>query len=560
MLFNSYIFVFVFFPICLLGYYGLLRTGHVRASGIFLTGMSFWFYGYFNLSYLLIMIGSIGGNYLLHRLLSRGGGENAAKRETGKDIAASGGTGRHILFRKGLVAAAVVFNLGLLFYFKYFDFLLSVMNGAFGTDFVLRGILLPLGISFFTFQQISFLVDTYRGEVKNCPFDEYALFVSFFPQLIAGPIVNHSEMLPQFRARGKEKPDWEKIASGLALFVLGLAKKVLLADTFGAGVDYGYQNLVLLGRADAVLVILFYALQLYFDFSGYCDMAIGLGRMLGIEIPVNFDSPYKAVNIVDFWKRWHITLNRFFTKYVYIPLGGNRRGEGRMYLNLLLVFFLSGLWHGAGYQFLVWGMLHGVLYVITRFLQRRGWKKNDVCVINGEGGENDGALTERAELKKSGAETDERKTAETDERKTEVTARIGGRILTIGSQIATFLYVSVAWVYFRAKSIAQANTLLLTAWKGEVKKISLDLAECLQPDEFWYVIKVLHLDNLSFSRYILMFLMLAAGLYLAMVGKNANERTARLQYGPLSAAALVVLAVWCILSFSGVSTFLYFNF
>lgn len=244
-------------------------------------------------------------------------------------------------------------------------------------------------------------------------------------------------MLPQFRARGKEKPDWEKIASGLALFVLGLSKKVLLADTFGAGVDYGYENLALLGRADAVFVILFYALQLYFDFSGYCDMAVGLGRMLGIGIPVNFDSPYKAVNIVDFWKRWHITLNRFFTKYVYIPLGGNRRGEGRMYFNLLLVFFLSGLWHGAGFQFLVWGMLHGVLYVITRFLQRRGRRRNDTSVINGE---NSG---------------------------------IGRRILAIASQIATFLYVSVAWVYFRAESVAQANTLLRTAFAGKSKKYPL---------------------------------------------------------------------------------------
>ncbi len=511
MLFNSYIFVFVFFPICLFGYYGLLQTRHVRAAGIFLTGMSFWFYGYFNLSYLLIMVCSIGGNYLFHRLLSR--------RGAGKGIAAYGTASR-----RAVVILAVVFNLGLLFYFKYFDFLLLVLNGAFGTDFVLRGILLPLGISFFTFQQISFIVDTYRGEVAACPFDEYALFVSFFPQLIAGPIVNHGEMLPQFRARGKEKPDWEKIASGLALFVLGLSKKVLLADTYGAGVDYGYENLALLGRADAVFVILFYALQLYFDFSGYCDMAVGLGRMLGIGIPVNFDSPYKAANIVDFWKRWHITLNRFFTKYVYIPLGGNRRGEGRMYFNLLLVFFLSGLWHGAGFQFLVWGMLHGVLYVITRFLQRRGRRRNDTSVINGE---NSG---------------------------------IGRRILAIASQTATFLYVSVAWVYFRAESVAQANTLLRTAFAGEVKKISLDLAECLQPDEFWYVIKVLHLDNLSFSRYILMFLMLAVGLYLSMTGRNAIERTKRLKYGPVSAAVLVVLAVWCILSFSGVSTFLYFNF
>lgn len=504
MLFNSYIFVFVFFPICLLGYYCLLQKGKPEAAKVFLTVMSLWFYGYFNLSYLMIMICSIAGNYLFHRLLSRRNLWGGRRGERAKS---------RLLSRKAVMILAVAFDLGVLFYFKYFDFFLDITNVVFGTDFVLRGILLPLGISFFTFQQISFIVDTYRGEVADCSLSEYALFVSFFPQLIAGPIVNHGEMLPQFRAFGKEKPDWERIAQGLALFVLGLSKKVLLADTFGKGVDYGYENLALLGRADAALMVFFYALQLYFDFSGYCDMAVGIGRMLGIEIPVNFNSPYKAVNIVDFWKRWHITLNRFFTKYVYIPLGGNRRGEGRMYLNLLLVFFLSGLWHGAGFHFIVWGMLHGALYAATRF-----WLGHIKTRLSGK------------------------------------------KIMTIVSQILTFLYVSIAWVYFRAESIAQANMLLRTACAGEVKKISLDLAKCLQPDEFWYIIKVLHLDHFSFSRYILMFLILAAGLYLAMVGKNAKERVERLKYGPVSAVVLVVLAVWCILGFSGVSTFLYFNF
>lgn len=533
MLFNSYIFVFVFFPICLIGYYGLLKSGKPGAARVFLVIMSLWFYGYFNLSYLLIMVCSIAGNYLFHRLLS---GESLRLR-------CGGG-------KKAVMILAVALNLGVLFYFKYFDFFFDSVNAVFGTDLVLRGILLPLGISFFTFQQISFIVDTYRGEVADCSLTEYALFVSFFPQLIAGPIVNHGEMLPQFRAFGEKKADWEQIAGGVALFVLGLAKKVLLADTFGAGVDYGYENLVALGQADACLVILFYALQLYFDFSGYCDMAVGIGRMLGVEIPVNFNSPYKAVNIVDFWKRWHITLNRFFTKYVYIPLGGNRKGRGRMYVNLLIVFFLSGLWHGAGFHFLVWGMLHGALYVVTRFWQGRVWHGNDKDVINvrnsGKSMINIGMAAE--------------KVTETESGTAGLCRRIGGKVVTIVLQIATFLYVSVAWVYFRAENIGQANMLLRTACVGEAKRISMDLAECLQPDEFWYVIKVLHLDNLSFSRYILMFLILAAGLYLSMAGKNAKERVARLKYGPVSAVVLVVLAVWCILSFSGVSTFLYFNF
>ncbi len=258
-------------------------------------------------------------------------------------------------------------------------------------------------------------------------------------------------------------------------------------------------------------------------------MAVGIGRLVGIEIPVNFHSPYKAVNIVDFWKRWHMTLNRFFTKYVYIPLGGNRRGEGRMYRNLLLVFFLSGLWHGAGFHYLVWGMLHGVLYVATRFWQRRIKPVAAGSMVGTEG-------------------------------RTKAAAGIGRKIVTIVSQIATFLYVSIAWVYFRAADMGQANSLLAAAFRGKVQKASWDLAECFRVDEFWYVLKVLHLDNLPVSHDILMYVILAAGIYLAMIGKNAVERVARLKYGAGTAVVTAVLMVWCVLSFSGVSVFLYFNF
>ncbi len=512
MLFNSYIFVFIFFPICLLGYYGLLYFRQEKAAKIFLIAMSLWFYGYFNVSYLLIMVGSIAVNYLFHRGLSR-------------------------CPKKQLMILAVACNLGVLFYFKYFDFFLDTMNHVFGTSFLLRGILLPLGISFFTFQQISFVVDTWRGEVRDCSLIDYALFVSFFPQLIAGPIVNHGEMLPQFDEIGHKPVVWERMAEGLGLFILGLAKKVLIADTFGAGVDYGYANLSLLGRFDAILVICFYTLQLYFDFSGYCDMARGIGKMLGIEIPVNFNSPYKATNIIDFWKRWHITLNRFFTKYVYIPLGGNRKGEARMYLNLLLVFLLSGLWHGAGWNFIIWGALHGVLYVATRFWQKRFAHS----LLNVEGQIGNG---------------DNRSLGNTAVRHTNV-RRI---FVTIVSRIALFIYVSVAWVYFRAESIGQANQMLLTALRGPVQKVSVQLAECLRPDEFWYILKVLHLDRMAYSGYIPMAIVLTVGLYLAMIGPNAAQRMEKMKYRAVSVLIFAVLMVWCVLTFSQVSTFLYFNF
>ena len=489
MLFNSYIFVFLFFPICLLGYYGLAYFRRAEAAKIFLIAMSLWFYGYFNLVYLLIMVCSIGANYMFHRLLSH-------------------------RTRKPVVIIAVAANLGVLFYFKYFDFFLSTINTVFGASAALRNILLPLGISFFTFQQISFVVDTYRGEVRDCSLVDYALFVSFFPQLIAGPIVNHEEMLPQFRRIGQQSVLWERIAEGMGLFVLGLAKKVLIADTFGAEVDYGYTNIALLGRADAILVMISYSFQLYFDFSGYCDMARGIGKMLGIEIPINFNSPYKAVNIIDFWKRWHITLNRFFTKYVYIPLGGSRQGAVRMYVNLMLVFLLSGLWHGAGWNYIVWGAMHGILYVLTRL-----WQKS-------------------------------------------VKPRVvrDNIFMTVVSRLLLFSYVSVAWVYFRAADIAQANRMLCTAVKGPIQKISTGLAACFQVDEFWYVIKVLHLDNRTYSRYILLWVILGAGIYLSMIGRNAAQRMERVKYSVVSAVVIAVLTLWCVLTFSEVSTFLYFNF
>lgn len=502
MLFNSYIFVFIFFPVCLIGYYSLVHWQKQSLAQLFLIAMSFWFYGYFQVNYLLIMLFSIALNYTFHRLLS-----HPVSR----------------MYSQCLLALAVAANLGILFYFKYYDFFIANINAAFGSSFVLRHIILPLGISFFTFQQIGFLVDTYRGEVRNCSLRPYVLFVVFFPQLIAGPIVNQSEMLPQFERMTEKRFDWEKFARGFFLFVMGMFKKVILADTFGAGVDFGYANLDMLGRMDAILLIVFYSLQLYFDFSGYCDMARGIGSMLGIEIPENFRSPYRAVNIVDFWKRWHITLNRFFTRYLYIPLGGNRKGMACMYGNLLLIFLLSGLWHGAGWNYIVWGMLHGILYVMTRWWQEQ-------------------------------------------QRRLERRRLDAGREwhlpfkMTWVSRILLFAYIGIAWVYFRAESIAQANGLLMIALHGKMQKLSMELAECFRLDELWYVLKVLHLDAMAYSRYILMFFMLAVGICLAMFSKNAAEIANRIKGKTVTAVLTGIVFVWCILSFSGVSTFLYFNF
>lgn len=487
MLFNSYIFIFLFFPLCLAGFYLLERSGRAKAAKIWLTGFSLWFYGYFNLYYLGIMAGSILFNFLIFRLLLR-------KK------------------RRSVLAFGVCANLAVLFYFKYFDFFVENINALFSTGFLLKNILLPLGISFFTFQQIGFLADTYRGETENCGLVEYALFVSFFPQLIAGPIVNFREMMPQLRSIGHRAFSWEQFGKGLYLFTLGMAKKVLIADTFGVAVDYGYGNVAALNGVDAVLVMLFYTLQLYFDFSGYCDMARGLGRMLGVEIPVNFNSPYQAADIIDFWKRWHITLNRFLMRYVYIPLGGNRKGTGRMLLNLMLVFLISGIWHGAGWNFVAWGAMHGALYVLTRICRMRK-KERPVSALR--------------------------------------------RSLAI---LATFLFVNIAWVFFRASGFSQALALFGQMGKGGFGWPSAGIYEAFNLEEFWYVLKVLHLTSLPYSEMYLCAAFVLASLGIVFFHKNAGEMAEHFVPAFSNAALTAVLFLWCVLSLAGVSTFLYFNF
>ena len=289
MLFNSYIFVLVFLPLCMIGYFGCSHFGKGTYGQVFLLGMSLWFYGYFHVEYLFIIVFSILCNYGFYVLLGR-----------------SSGSGR----RKRLLAGALVLDVGILFYYKYFNFFLENVNGIFGRNFALTSILLPLGISFFTFQQLSFVIDAYKGEVPAYRFLDYACFVTYFPQLIAGPIVTHDELIPQFMDEERKRFRWDNFVRGIYLFVLGLSKKVLIADTFGNGVNWGFANIGELDSTNGFLVMLFYTIQIYFDFSGYCDMAVGLGRMMNLELPLNFHSPYRAASITEFWDRWHMTLTR----------------------------------------------------------------------------------------------------------------------------------------------------------------------------------------------------------------------------------------------------------
>ncbi len=351
MLFNSYEFIFFFLPVMFIGYFLLAQYRYIVASKIWLILGSLFFYGYWNYIYIPLILGSIFVNYLIGSQLSRH-----------KD--------------RNLLILGILFNVLLLGYFKYTDFFLENFNLFTDSTIPLPHIILPLGISFFTFTQIAFLVDAYKGKVNEYSIFNYMLFVTYFPHLLAGPILHHKEMMPQFDDESNRFKNSQNIAIGLFIFSIGLFKKTFIADNFALWATNGFDISHKLYTLEAWATSWSYTMQLYFDFSGYTDMAIGISLMFNIILPINFNSPYKALNIQDFWRRWHITLSRFLRDYIYIPLGGNKVSLYHNYLNLFSVFFIGGIWHGASWMFIIWGSLHGFAIVIHRIWKDLGFRMN----------------------------------------------------------------------------------------------------------------------------------------------------------------------------------------
>ncbi|MGE9296667.1 MAG: MBOAT family O-acyltransferase [Puniceicoccales bacterium] len=352
MLFNSYEFIVAFLPIALLGFYSIARALGPGAAQVWLIAASLFYYGGWNPVYLGLILGSAIFNFAL-----------------GSAIQSKPNSRAPLIF--GIIA-----NLALLAWFKYANFFVDNINAVAPVHWTLAKVILPLAISFFTFQQIAFLVDVRQGRVAGYTFREYLLFVVFFPQLIAGPIVHHSEMMPQFARRETYRLQLDNLAVGLTFFAFGLFKKVIIADPLGAQASEVFGTAAAgnpLYSWEAWAGALAYTLQIYFDFSGYTDMAIGLGRMFGIRLPQNFNSPYQAASIADFWRRWHMTLSRFLRDYLYIPLGGNRKGPVRRDINLMATMTLGGLWHGAGWTFILWGIAHGAYLLINHHFT--AWRK-----------------------------------------------------------------------------------------------------------------------------------------------------------------------------------------
>lgn len=477
MLFNSYIFVFLFLPITVFLYFLAGKVEKPALSKIVLLVMSYAFIGYANPIYVLILLFSTVVNYICNRVLRS------------KPLRA-----------RSILVVGVLFNIVLLGYFKYSNFLIENINIAFGSSITAPKIVLPIGISFYTFQQIAYLVDNYSGEVPDCNFLDYFLFTAYFPKVIQGPIAYHNELIPQFNSSDKRKFDYNNFSAGLMILAVGLAKKVLVADNFGKIVDYGFGSISSLNSFEAVLTILGYTLQIYFDFSGYCDMAIGISKMLNIDLTLNFNSPYKALNINDFWKRWHITLTRFLTKYIYIPLGGNRKGKVRTYLNIMIVFIVSGIWHGAGYTFIVWGAIHGIASVLYR-----------------------------------------------------LTKKTFDAIPRIIQWAMTFVFVSVAWTFFRASSVTDAFSLFGRVFVGGFG-VNAELTETmLQPT-------IINICSQILSFNIVMIVMFFLSIVIVARLRNSNDMIKVFQPSFKNWVFTLVLLVLSILSISGVSTFLYSNF
>ena len=459
----------------------------IGGGGILLAGASLVFYAYSDPGTLVPLGLSLLVNFLFAKLL-------AAER---------------IRWRKLLLGVPVGINIGMLLYFKYLNFAVDNFNAVFHTDYAIRTLMLPVGISFFTFQQIAYLVSVYRKELPSVDLLDYLVYITYFPKLLMGPLMEPVDFIQQFHDPIRKKINWDNLAFGIKIFSFGLFKKAMLADTFAKAVGWGYSNLDTATAMDWLLIMLFYTFEIYFDFSGYSDMAVGVSEMLNIRLPINFDSPYKALSIRDFWKRWHISLTKFFTKYVYIPLGGSRKGKLFTYLNTMIIFVISGLWHGANWTFLLWGVLHGLLMVFDRVFEMA-------------------------------------------EKKVFEPLRWG----------MTFFVVNVLWLLFRSDSISQWMRILKTIAHLSSTAVSDGLLNTFVLPESNFLTDLFRLVHLGVLpngiRGFWMLIFTGGALLLCLVPEN-NDRTLE-QNSKVTMVLAAVAFVWSFICLSAESVFVYFNF
>ncbi len=485
--FNSHIFILAFLPVFVILYNLLRKLRPSLCRGLLILGGAV-FYAFAGWETAAVLGLSVFVNFAFAILMSK---------------SARG---------KLLLVLDVAFNLLFLLRFKYLNFAIDTLNSLTHRAISHRELILPLGISFFTFQQIMYLVSVWKGESKVV-LSDYLSYILYFPKLLMGPLMEPSDFFVQLRDPCAKPTDWADLADGLRIFSLGLFKTVLLADTFEKAVAWGFQNGIATAAApaaatsaDLFLVMLFYSFQIYFDFSGYSDMAVGISKMLHIDLPMNFDSPYKAVSIRDFWKRWHISLTRFLTRYVYFPLGGSRKGEPRTYLNIMLVFLISGLWHGANWTFVLWGCLHGLLHVLER-LFRNAYD----------------------------------------------------RLFGLVRRVYTFLSVSVLWLLFRSDTVGNWLNMLKTMFSLKSMDVSDGLLKTFELTESEMIFDLLRLQGVNNGvRGFSMLIFLAAGFLICLIPENNYRRLNKT--GLLSLIPCAVAFLWAFLCMSTESVFVYSGF
>ena len=467
-----------FLPIVLLAYFLAGRVSY-RLRLIVLMGASLVFYWPAGIHCCLLLLGSLLVNYGLCQLLRR--------RKAPKAI----------------VTVGILLNVLLLFLFKYYNFFAENVQAFLGAELPRHSWLLPLGISFYTFQQISYLLERYRGQGEEDSFLEYGAYILYFPKLVMGPLTEPGDLIRQFRDPQRKHLNWDNLMGGICIFVRGLLKKVFFADIFAAAVNWGFSHVPQLTAVDTGIVMVCYTLQIYFDFSGYSDMAVGISKMLNLQLPQNFHQPYRALSVGDFWKRWHMTLTGFFTRNIYIPLGGSRRGQLRTYCNVMIVFLVSGIWHGANWTFLLWGLLYGLLVAADKALGKHN------------------------------------------------------RLPAAFNWMITFAIVNVLWLLFRADSVGQWIYLLRNMLSLRGLSVTPDLLRCM----FAQGLEILEILVPVLSSKIHFLLFVLAGLLVSLFCREPQTRVYRpgiLQLaGSLSAA---LLCFWLIYSNTMQSTFVYFGF
>lgn len=476
MQFNSWLFLFLFLPIVLLGYFLLNKYTSKRVATYFLILGNLFFYGYSSINATVYFIFCIFCNYIIAKKL--------------------------LLHKnKFLFVTGLIFNLGALGILKYFNFFITSLNSIFQTDFNLVTLFLPMGLSFFTFQFIALLYDCYKGKIEHLSFTKYVLFSSFFPKIVQGPIMLYQTFDVQYNLETKEKFNSQNFSKGLYALSIGFGKKILIADVLALFVNPGFTDkYTSYNSTMLILLMLSYTLQIYFDFSAYTDMARGISFMFNIELPQNFNSPYKATSINAFWKRWHMSLTNFFTRYLYIPLGGNRKGEFLTYVNVLIVFTLSGLWHGANYTFIIWGLLHGIASVIER---KWNFTKHLHVVLQ---------------------------------------------------WAYTFLFTNIAWLFFRSTTISQALQILRGIARCDFSGIDNTALSVMILPEIQILFDIFNLEAfLRLCPLIFIFVL----LLLVLQGKNTDEQLTDFKPTNFKVCFVIILMSWSILSFGTKMTFIY---